>query len=80
MRKGHLAPMQLLPCAPSKCQQCAVDHTADEPHNQQSIFYQYYFYNLHGRWPTWKDAMQHCSDETKANWVEELRKMGIIVA
>lgn len=69
----------LMPCAPDVCQECAVDHPVDQPHNQQSLYYQYHFYSQHGRWPTWADAMAHCSDEVKAIWTEELKKHGIEV-
>jgi hypothetical protein len=58
----------LLPCAPDKCQECAVDHPYDQPHNKQSLYYQYRFYGTHGRWPTWTDAMAHCTPEVKATW------------
>lgn len=70
---------KLLPPAPDKCQECAVKHEAGQPHNQQSIFYQYYFYGQHGRWPTWADAMAHCTDEVKAKWTTALAEHGITV-
>jgi hypothetical protein len=76
---GEIAPeggLMLLPCKPDVCQECAVDHTPDLPHNNQSLYYQYHFYFKHGRWPTWKDAMAHCTDEMKAFWIEQLGKMG----
>jgi hypothetical protein len=62
----------LMPCAPDVCQECATDHPHENPHNQQSLHYQYSFYATHGRWPTWTDAMQHCTDEMKAAWREQL--------
>jgi len=67
--------MHLLPCAPEVCQQCAVDHAPEAAHNALSIYYQYKFYGEHGRWPTWKDAIAHCSPEVQAFWEQELRKM-----
>ncbi len=72
--------MTLMPCAPGVCQECAVNHPAEYPHNQQSLYYQMKFNKEHGRWPTWADAMAHCSDEMKAFWVEELRKRGVEVS
>lgn len=36
----------------------------------------YKFYFEHGRWPTWADAMAHCSDEVKAAWEVALREGG----
>lgn len=56
----------LLGPPPDKCQECAVDHPWDEPHNQQSMYYQMQFHAKHGRWPTWSDAMAHCTDEKKS--------------
>jgi len=58
--------MTLLPPAGDVCQVCAVDHPWDQPHNQESLYYQYRFYAEHGRWPTWSDAMAHCTPELQA--------------
>ena len=69
----------LMPCAANVCQECAVDHPVGQPHNQQSLYYQYKFYSQHGRWPTWADAMDHCSDDVKKVWIAELRKHGVEV-
>ena len=68
----------LLPCAPDVCQECAVDHSPEMPHNAQSLYYQYKFYQQHGRFPTWEDAMEHCSSEMQEFWKEELSKLGQI--
>lgn len=64
----------LLPPKEGVCQECAVDHPPDLPHDQESLYYQYHFLAEYGRWPTWDDAMAHCSDEMKATWREELAK------
>lgn len=59
----------LRPPAPHLCQQCAVEHEPELPHNQQSLFWQYYFYKQSGgRWPTWDDAMVHCAPEIQEKW------------
>ena len=47
----------LLKTPPDTCPECAVKHGPNEPHNQQSLAYQYDFYGKNGRWPTWEDAM-----------------------
>lgn len=73
----HLGAFGLMPAAPGTCPECAVDHQPKYPHNQQSLFYQYKFFNDHGRWPTWEDAMAHCSEKIKAIWREELKNYGI---
>lgn len=71
-----MAGMTLLPCKKDVCQECAVDHAPEEPHNQQSLYYQYKFYGEHGRWPTWKDAIAHCDESTQGMWESELKRMG----
>ena len=64
---------------PGACHECAVKHDPDQPHNQQSLAYQYKFYDQYGRWPTWADAMSHCSENVKKVWVEALLERGIEV-
>lgn len=34
------------------CTECAVKHSPEQPHNRDSLAYQYKFYDEHGRWPT----------------------------
>lgn len=67
----------MLPPDPDVCQECAVEHEPEMPHNQQSLFYQYKFYNEHGRWPTWLNSMAHCTEEMQALWRIELLKRGV---
>lgn len=69
----------LLPPKEGTCQECATAHDPKLPHNQQSLYYQYRFYAEHRRWPTWRDAMKHCTDDVKALWIEALAERGIIV-
>lgn len=69
----------LLPPAPDVCQKCAVKHDPAMPHNQQSVYWQYWFYSQYGRWPTWADAMKDCSDEMKQKWTAALAEKGIKV-
>ena len=66
--------MLLMPPTPGTCPACAVKHAAHEPHNAQSLYYQYRFYGLRGRWPTWADAVAHCSIETREAWETALRE------
>ena len=69
-----LKPFMLMPAKPGTCPQCAVKHEPEAPHNKDSLFYQYYFYNENGRWPTWEDAMAHCSEDVKESVREVLRQ------
>ncbi len=75
--------MMLMPPAADVCQECAVDHPRDQPHNQQSLYYQYHFYARHNRWPTWSDAMAHCTDDVKTHWrfllIESMKTYGITI-
>lgn len=59
------------------CPECAVKHDPSQPHNRDSLVYQYKFYDKHGRWPTWRDAMAHCSEEVKQLWTEALEERGV---
>ena len=71
--------MKLLPPRPGYCQECAVKHEPNQPHNKQSLYYQYKFYADNGRWPNWIDAMAHCGNEMQRAWMEELMKKGVNV-
>ena len=75
--RGQDATWTLLPPPPDVCSQCARYHEPDEPHDQQSIYWQYAFLAEHDRWPTWNDAMAHCTPEVQARWREVLREHGV---
>lgn len=75
----HLGPWRLLPPPPDTCQVCATEHAPEKPHNQQSLYYQYAFYDEHGRWPTWADAMRHCPPRTRDLWISQLAQHGVEV-
>lgn len=70
---------QIMPPKPGTCPECAVKHPPEYPHDAHSLFYQYKFYGEHGRWPTWVDAMAHCSDEIKDATMDVLKKKGMKV-
>ena len=78
---GHLGGFKLLrgKLTPGQCAECATVHEPELPHNQQSLFWKYSFREQHGRWPTWVDAMAHCSPEMRADWIEGLAEEGVIV-
>lgn len=69
----------LLPCAHNVCQECAVDHDPKMPHDQQSLYWQYKFYQQNSRWPTWEDALSHCTPEVQDYWRDSLKKRGIMI-
>ena len=61
---------------PGTCEMCAVKHDPAQPHNCQSLTYQYKFYDQNGRFPTWEDAMEHCTQEVKDYWTAALAERG----
>ncbi len=79
MREQNLVKrMLLMPPKPGVCQICATDHDESLPHNHQSLYYQYAFYAEHGRWPSWEDAMAHCSEDIKKATIDILKSQGVL--
>ena len=66
--------MTLLPAPKNACAMCATPHAATDPHNAGSIYYSIKFRTLHGRSPTWADAVAHCAIEVRQKWEYELRR------
>lgn len=77
VREFNLQNVTLLPPRPEACQACACTHDQQLPHNQQSLHYQYWFRLRFDRWPTWMDAMRHCTPEMRYSWSAELMKRGV---
>lgn len=77
LKLNHLKPWTLLGKAQDgKCPECACQHEPHLPHNNESLFYQYRFFDQHGVWPTWADAMAHCTEDRIKLWTIELEKLG----
>jgi hypothetical protein len=68
----------LLPAKTGTCPECATEHETWEPHNL-CLYYQYHFMAEHGRFPTWKDAMEHCTDDVKKTTIKVLKEHGVKV-
>lgn len=62
---------------PRACPICAAKHAADQPHDRDSLYYQNRFFMRHRRFPTWEDAMTHCSEKVKIEFTALLAKRGI---
>ena len=69
----------IVPPTAGVCPVCAVNHGEAMPHNRDSLYYQMRFFQKHGRFPTWADAMAHCDEHTKAVWVGLLAERGVNV-
>ncbi len=72
--KKETVQFDILPSPPGTCARCGVKHQAAEPHNAQAMYYLYRFYGEHGRWPTWADAIAHCSITMQGAWIAELTR------
>jgi len=68
--------MLLFPAAPDACPICNIKHEPNKPHDATSMYYLYRFYGIRGRWPTWADAVAHCSQEMREGWEQALREHG----
>lgn len=76
--RGKQATWEVLPISdPEACSQCGAVHDPEELHNQNSLLYQYTFYSEHDRWPTWGDAMAHCSPLLKKLYSDFLLEQGV---
>ena len=64
---------------PGTCWMCATVHKPGQPHDRDSLYYQNRFFQRHKRFPTWSDAMAHCTEEVKAEYTAILAKRGIIL-
>jgi hypothetical protein len=69
--------LKLLPPTSNMCPVCAIAHPEDYPHDANSVYYKYYFHQQHQRFPTWRDAMVHCSPELQEVWCEHLESLGV---
>jgi len=59
------------------CKECGDNHPKELPHNVTTSQYQVNFFNKHGKFPTWDDALAHCTEEMKISWkasMERVRK------
>ncbi len=55
----------LLPPKPGSCAICGVKHCDSRPHNPDSMYYKYRFYQLYDRFPTWSDAIEHLEKDKR---------------
>lgn len=75
---GQTHEFKLVPPHPDACQVCGrmPAHEPEQPHDASRLHYKYWFYFQHKRWPTWKDAMAHCTPAMQVAWEKELRARG----
>lgn len=59
------------------CSECGSQHSPSQPHDPAKKIYRQRFVEKNGRFPTWEDALAHCTDQTKDLWRKELKKSKI---
>lgn len=79
VQKIGIEELRLLPPAPGKCPICAAEHEPELPHNKNSLYYQMRFRQQHGRFPDWRDACAHCTDEVKRRFAELYAEHGVSI-
>lgn len=73
----ELSEIKIVAPGPGRCRVCATAHRKEDPHDRDSLYYQNRFFRKHKRFPTWEDAMSHCTEERKAAFRDELSHRGI---
>lgn len=79
-RDDGMERIRIIAPKPGACRVCAAKHDPEMPHEKNSLYYQMRFQQKHGRFPTWEDAMAHCSENVKAEQRRKLNEAGIITA
>lgn len=75
----NIEEIKVIPPKPGSCKICATMHNPGEPHDRDSLYYQNQFYKKHKRFPTWNDAMEHCDEAVREEYIKKLAKRRIIV-
>ena len=57
------------------CIECGDYHPNEIPHNVAHPHYQKTFFKKQGRFPTWSDAMSHCTEEMKLAWKTSMTRV-----
>lgn len=70
----ELSEFKIVAPGPGRCRVCATVHRKEDPHDRDSLYYQNRFFRKHKRFPTWEDAMSHCTEERKAAFRDELKQ------
>lgn len=80
VRVMPMSAWQQLPPPADRCQVCAGDHTPEQPHNPDSLFWQTARTIAGESMPTWEEALAHVSDEVHEAWRKGLAEHDVTVA
>jgi hypothetical protein len=50
------------------CPECLSVHSDQTPHDKDSLYYNCTFYSVHGRWPSWSDAVVQSNQSVRDIW------------
>lgn len=64
---------------PRTCRICATAHRPEQPHDRDSLYYQNWFFKRYRHFPSWADAMAHCTEAVQAEFTATLAKRGIAI-
>ena len=73
----NMEEIRVVPPSPGTCPICATMHDPGKPHDRDSLYYQNWFRRKHKRFPTWEDAMSHCKDDVKKDFIKRLARRAI---
>lgn len=75
----NMEELKIISPMPGACPICATRHHPEQPHDKDSLYYQNMFRKKYKRFPTWNDAMSHCSETVKIEFTKKLARRGIII-
>jgi hypothetical protein len=58
---------------------CGAAHELGDAHDWTSVYYMLSFRSTFGRFPTYKDAIAHCTIRKKREWMSAIRRAGGII-
>lgn len=79
LKVAHMGTMALLPPPAKACQECSREHHPSLPHDRDSLYYNTLFEMRNDRPPTWKDAMEHCTEDVKQQWIAMYADRGVTI-
>lgn len=69
--------LNFIKARPGACPECNADHHVSQAHRWGSDFYMNGFFDKHGVYPTWGDALAHCREDVRMNWEQVLLAQGV---